>query len=371
MSSRIEQWLPFPSPPDVVEALQRLRRVHDVVHVAVMPDVHLAHDVCIGVATATTSTLLPEAVGGDIGCGITAARFDLDAEVVRGRSEARQVMRGLQALIPANRHRMRNRPEAPIVHAELSAPTLERKRRRQAAMQAGTVGRGNHFVELQSDDDGRLWVMVHSGSRGMGPAIRDFHLSRASKRGVLLGLNVESPEGQAYLVDHQWAARYAIANRALMVSAVGDVLASVFGGATVDEQFACSHNHVAKQVVLGNTLWVHRKGVISAAKGELGVVAGSMGAPSYHVVGRGVDRALSSCSHGAGRRLSRSEARLHIGEREFVKQMNGIWFDNRRLGKLIGEAPSAYKDIAKVMRAQRELVRIERTVYPLLSFKGS
>jgi len=371
MSSRIEQWLPSPSPPDVVEALERLRRVPDVVHVAVMPDVHLAHEVCIGVATATTRTLLPEAVGGDIGCGITAARFDLAADVLRGRDEARRVMQGLDARIPAKRHHKRHRPEVPIVSAELSAPALERKRRRQAAAQAGTVGRGNHFVELQSDEGGRLWVMVHSGSRGMGPAIRDFHLARASKRGVLLSLDAESPEGQAYLADHQWAARYAVANRALMVSAVGDVLASVCGGATIEESFVCSHNHVAQQRALGATLWVHRKGVISAAKGELGVVAGSMGAPSYHVVGRGIERALNSCSHGAGRRLSRSEARLRIREDELVKQMTGVWFDNRRARKLVGEAPGAYKDIAKVMRAQRELVRIERSVYPLLSFKGS
>lgn len=371
--SRRHQWLAEPLDDDVDRALARLARAPGVEHVAVLPDVHLSRDVCVGTVVATDGLLYPAAVGGDAGCGMLAAAFDLEAGALADPRAAARVLAGLRERVPVLKQpRAAPLPEH-LADRPLSHAALERARERTARVQLGTLGRGNHFLELQADPEGRLWLMVHSGSRGIGVTIREHHEARASPvRGGLRALGATSDEGAAYLADLAWALDYAEENRARLAGAAAEVLADVLGAAEVPgSRFACHHNFVRRERHGGADLWVHRKGAISAAAGEPGIVPGSMGAPSYHVVGRGEPRSLCSCSHGAGRRLARGEARRRVRPADLVAQMRGVWFDRGLAGRLLDEAPEAYKDITAVMRAQKELLRIVRRLDPMLVHKGT
>lgn len=360
------EWLAHGLGDEVDRALRRIEALDDVVAVAVMPDVHLASDVCIGTVTATRDTLIPNAVGGDIGCGMCAIRFDVDADRVDDRERAAAVLAGLYERIPITRHRRGEEPAWPEL-GELSVPELQT---RDARLQIGTVGRGNHFVELQRDDEGALWAMVHTGSRGMGQAIRAHHLHRCDE-GVVRTLSASNPEGAAYLQDVAWARTYAKANRAAILARLREILSDELGAdADEDTHVDADHNHVQREEHT-EPLWVHRKGAQSAREGERGIIPGSMGTASYHVVGRGCADALCSSAHGAGRAMSRSEARKTISRRKLAEDTEGVWFDRRLMGKLREEAPAAYKDISAVMRAQHDLVRIVRELKPVLVYKGA
>jgi tRNA-splicing ligase RtcB len=372
---QIDTWLAEPLPADVAAALERLARADDVRRIAVMPDVHLAGDVCIGTVVATTRLIYPAAVGGDIGCGVAAARFDCDAALLDDERVAAQLLGGLYAAVPTLHHPVARAPALPesLVARRLSHPQLERLKERQGRLELGTLGRGNHFLELQADDAGRLWLMVHSGSRIMGKAIRDHHLRDATElHKGLHGLDAEDERGRAYLHDLQWARDYAEVNRRRMIDAVATLMRERFGVALCEESMiACDHNHVRRESHDGAALWVHRKGAIAAGIDDVGIIPGSMGTASFHVAGRGLPRALASSAHGAGRALPRGDARRQISTRALLRQLDGVWFDHRRAAALCEEAPAAYKDIQAVMRAQRELVRITRTLRPRLSFKGT
>jgi tRNA-splicing ligase RtcB len=370
----LHQWTAAPPPHDVKAALERLRHADDVAHIAVMPDVHLAEEVCVGCVVATRTTLIPAAVGGDIGCGMAAIGLDADAEIIKSDPHAAAaVLTGLASAVPAVSFPERRPLPDDLADRPLSDPTLEAHKRRIAGMQLGTLGRGNHFLELQADDEDRLWLMVHSGSRGLGQAIRDHHDARAERLGGgLRGLLADSPEGAAYLADMQWALDYAARNRELLRERAAEVLWTCLKVQVIaTTAFACHHNFVRHETHAGAPLWVHRKGAISAQEGESGVIPGSMGAPSYHVRGRGCAAALCSSSHGAGRQMSRMEARKKISREALLAQMHGVWFDHRAAEALRDEAPGAYKDIGAVMRAQRPLTRVVRTLRPLLCFKGT
>jgi tRNA-splicing ligase RtcB len=370
----VRTWLAEPMPAAVRAAIDRLARSEDVRRIGVMPDVHLSADVCVGVVVATGRALYPNAVGGDIGCGVAALAFDVEASALGDDRLAAAVLSGLYARIPCIRHSRRRgtRLPAELASWELSTPALEARKHHEAAVQLGTLGRGNHFVELQAGDDGRLWAMVHSGSRGIGQAIRDHHLARcpAGRQGLRF-VDADSGAGRAYLADASWAVAYAAASRRAMVEALTDVVGRVLGTLPDAASFVdCNHNHVRRETHAGEALWVHRKGAMSADDGEPGLIPGSMGTPSVHVVGRGNVEALCSSAHGAGRRLSRTDARRSISTRDVGRQMRHVWFDHRVAAGLREEAPSAYKDIDDVLRAQHELVRIVRRLRPVLSFKG-
>jgi tRNA-splicing ligase RtcB len=370
----IRAWLTEPLAPDVEAALARLAASPDVQQIAIMPDVHLAHDVCIGTVLATRRLVYPEAVGGDIGCGVAALRLHATADVLDDERAAAQVLGGLYRVVPALHHPVAQAPPLPPALEErpLSHPTLERLKAREARTELGTLGRGNHFVELQRDDEGGLWLMLHSGSRAIGQAIRDHHLRAATATATgLRSLDAETPAGRAYLADLDWALAWADENRRVMARAVAALLADTLGIAADEASFvSCHHNHVRREVCGSDAYWVHRKGAIPAADGEPGLIPGSMGAPSFHVTGRGHAPALSSSSHGAGRALSRGEAHRTISTRDLTRQLEGIWFDHRRAPQLRDEAPLAYKDIHAVLRAQRDLTRITRTLHPRLSYKA-
>jgi tRNA-splicing ligase RtcB len=375
----IKTWLIDPLTPEVRAALERLSRCPDVQHVAVMPDVHLAHDVCIGTVLATTHLLYPGAVGGDIGCGMSALALDAGADLLASESAAATLLAELYQHVPANRHRAPCDLPPALAEQTLSHPALEAMKRRDARVQLGTLGRGNHFLEFQADDQERLWAMLHTGSRGIGQAIRDFHLSRAIDRQnsgnappPLPFIDAQTPDGAAYLADMTWALNYASANRRAILTAVCDILRNRFSIESLpDSQIDCHHNFVRRETHFGQPLWVHRKGALPAADGESGIIPGSMGAASFHVQGRGCAAALSSSSHGAGRAMSRDQARRAISPRDLQRQLRGVWFDHRLANRLRDEAPRAYKDVHAVMRAQRELTRITRTLRPLLSYKGA
>ncbi|MCY1072235.1 RtcB family protein [Nannocystis sp. RBIL2] len=374
MTATLTRFVAEPPPRDVADALERLRHVGDVARIAVMPDVHLAEGVCVGTVVATRTLLLPAAVGGDIGCGMAAVACDVEAAVLADARTAAAVLVGLQRAIPALRYpgAVADHPLPPALAARpLSSPSLQSEQRRTAGLQLGTLGRGNHFLELQADDEDRLWLMVHSGSRGIGTAIRDHHDALAEPIGAgLRGLVADSPAGEAYLHDMQWALDYAEASRAHMVARAAEVFNRCFKGhVRTDTWISCHHNFVRREQHGDEWLWVHRKGAVSARADEPGIVPGSMGAPSYHTRGRGEVAGLCSSAHGAGRALSRGEARRQIRAGDVVAQMGGVWFDHRAADALRDEAPAAYKDIGAVMRAQRELTRVVRRLRPLLSFK--
>ncbi len=370
----MQTWLASPLDPDVSTALHQLRKAPDVQHIAVMPDVHLAADVCIGVALATSTLIYPHAVGGDIGCGMLALAFDSTAEPLRHPTAAGQVLAALGQAVPARR-RNRNRAIAPpgdLMNMALSSPTLESIRRADGAVEFATLGSGNHFIELQVDPDDRLWLMVHSGSRALGQAIRDFHLSKAEPvASKLQALDATTQPGRDYLNDAAWARLYAQASRQAIAAQVAEVLSRFTGFQPCWQTLiATDHNHVTLESHSGRQLWVHRKGAMSAQPDQPGVLPGSMGTLSFHVEGRGHPAALCSSAHGAGRKLSRTAARNAITEHQFRRQMDGIWFDSRLSSQLRDEAPSAYKDIRAVLRAQRDLVKVTRTLRPILNYKG-
>lgn len=370
----VRSWLATPMDHEVSEAIERLRRAPDVQHVAVMPDVHLAADVCIGVAVATSSLIYPQAVGGDIGCGMLAVATDLDAAALDNPKAAGQVLSELRRAVPARRRNRRDILSQPseLVRMTLSHASLESLRLHEGALEFATLGSGNHFLEIQVDEGGRLWLMVHSGSRALGQAIRDHHLARAQAgSNRFRAFEAKSDAGAAYLHDCLYARRYAEASRRAIAEEFGQVLVRTLGARLWWETVInTDHNHVSFEQHGGRELWVHRKGAMSARAGELGVLPGSMGSPSFHVEGRGQEAALCSSAHGAGRALSRTAAREKVTEREFRRQMAGIWYDFRLAASLRDEAPSAYKDIRAVLRAQRDLVKVIRTLRPVLNYKG-
>lgn len=352
-------------------AVERLGRSEGVVHVALMPDAHLAEHVCVGTVVATSDRLIPDAVGGDAGCGMAALRFDCDADRIDATAAAR-IFDELEARVPILKHRAPQSWPDELATGALE-PSLARMTERDGRRQLGTLGRGNHFIELQREDSGALWAMIHTGSRAMGGAIRERFLKRAqTDRSGLRFLRADSDDGAAYLRAIEWARAYAAASRRTIGVHLRAILRDVLGAEPVESAWIdVDHNHVRRETHLSRELWVHRKGAMHAPAGALGIIPGSMGSASFHVEGRGLPEALASCSHGAGRAMSRTEARNQIGLARLLRETRGVWIDRRVAAHLREEAPSAYKDVGAVMRAQRELVRIVRRLSPVLVYKGT
>jgi len=375
LPNHVSCWLAEPLPSDCRVALQRLASADDVEHVAVMPDVHLVEEVCNGVAVATTDLIYPQAVGGDIGCGIVSVAVESSAEPLQNEAVSRRLLDLFGQRIPSNRHSAQTAAgELPddLAKEPLSESRLTKLAERNGRVQLGTLGRGNHFVELQRDHEDRLWVMIHSGSRGIGQAISQWHLDRArqASRQRLACLSASSEAGQRYLHDMAWARRYACANRRAMLLAVEQSLREVVG-CEVDWStlIETDHDHVIRERHFDRDLWVHRKGAQPASVDQPGMIPGSMGTRSYLVRGRGCETALRSSSHGAGRALPRSIARQQIGQHQLLREMHDVWFDDDRCKQLCDESPSAYKEIQTVMRAQHDLTAIVSELRPVLAYK--
>lgn len=371
---RIRQWLVEARlPPLVQKNVERIAGSDDVRQIIVLPDIHLGRDFNNGCAIATRNLVYPQAVGSDIGCGFSAIGFNgLAAPLLDGR-HSQDLLRRLYEAVPALKRSVAQTLSLPAeLHGRpLSEAALEKQSRRDGTCQFGTLGCGNHFLEFQRDDSDALWLMVHSGSRAMGQHITSHHLRRAEpSANGLLRLDARTPAGQAYLNDADWATRYATLNRLAIMARAVEIVQADFGiAANEDSYLDTPHNFIRREEHFGESLWVHRKSANSARQGEEALIAGSMGTPSLLVTGLGEEDSLCSSSHGAGRALSRTEARRTIRLADLQRQLGGVRHDPRNLDDLRDEAPGAYRNLAEVMRAQRALVRQLARMSPVLNFK--
>jgi tRNA-splicing ligase RtcB (3'-phosphate/5'-hydroxy nucleic acid ligase) len=365
-------WAYEPLGSDVARTLERLADIDDIGYIAVMPDVHLAHDICIGTVVAARECLYPQAVGNDIGCGMSSICLGgIDRE--RFEKKVSAIYRLLGELVPVIKHRTEFAELPPeLAMLRLSDEKLEKLKHRDGKLEFATIGRGNHFLELQRDESERLWLAVHTGSRGIGQAIAKFHLNRIEGNSARLrAIAAESEAGRAYLNDVRWAQLYAKLSRRTIIDVMTEALSQILDVKVAEHsRIECDHNHVQSEEHFGRQYWVHRKGAIHAARGTMAIIPGSMGSATYQIEGRGNSEALCSASHGAGRTMSRNEARRRITLKKFRESMAGIYYDVSKEYLLRDEAVSAYKSISRVMQAQQELVKIVRVLRPALSYKG-
>ena len=362
-------------------------------HVALMPDCHVGFGMPIGGVVACRDAVLPNAVGVDIGCGMVAVRTSRPAAGVTA-DLVRDILRDLKRDVPAGEGHAHRQPQPWSGFEAFDAAPGWRDARTWdlATRNLGTLGGGNHFLELQAGDDGRLWFMIHSGSRNLGLRIANHHHAVAQRLDErmkaelpdrdLAFLPVGSDEGQAYLRDMAFALRYARENRRRMMLRFQEAVAAHLPGVAFEPEIDIHHNYAALETHFGRPAWVHRKGATSARRGETGIIPGSMGTPSFIVRGLGNPDAFESCSHGAGRVMGRLEACRTLKRGDCDAAMRGIVFDGwRRLGAdgrhrdLAGkfdleEAPAAYKPIETVMAAQRDLVEPVVRLRPLGVVKG-
>jgi len=361
-------------------ALDQLRNIAKLPwvfhHVAAMADVHYGKGATVGSVIAMKDAVSPAAVGGDIGCGMAAVRTSLAARDLPDslgglRSE---IERAIPVGFEQHRKPVQGDPELWRDFQELTPAVrdLETKARHQL----GTLGGGNHFIELCLDTEDRVWLMLHSGSRNIGKTLADIHIGRAKK----LAHNQRLPdrdlavflagtrEMTEYRRDLFWAQRYARANREAMLQLYQDVLRRFRPDVRFADGVHCHHNYVAEEVHFGEEVLVTRKGAIRAGKGELGIIPGSMGTRSYVVRGLGNPDSFESASHGAGRRMSRSEAKRRYSVKDLREQTQGV--ECRKDGGVLDEIPAAYKDIGQVMEQQRDLVEVVAELRQVLCVKG-
>jgi tRNA-splicing ligase RtcB len=364
-------------------------------HLALMPDAHVGMGATIGSVIPTQGAIIPSAVGVDIGCGMIAAETDLTASDLP--EDMARFLNVIERVVPAGvgkGHAFATREirdkRTTEVPTYTGASALSGKQTTKVTDQFGTLGSGNHFVEVCLDERDRIWVVLHSGSRGIGNQLATQHIEGAKGLMEKLFISLEdpdlaylvedTPEFDAYIADMLWAQEYARANREAMMDAV---LAELWSFVGTDEprgapepghevaRINCHHNYTAREHHLGQDVWLTRKGAIRAGEGDLGVIPGSMGTSSYIVRGLGNPASYRSCSHGAGRRLSRSRARRELSLEDFRSSMEGRDWQSGKADQLIDEAPRAYKDIDQVMADQADLVAVEHTLHQILNYKGT
>jgi tRNA-splicing ligase RtcB len=354
-------------------------------HVAVMPDVHAGRGATVGSVIAMRGAVAPAAVGVDIGCGMAAVQTSLDAGDLP--DNLRRLRADIERAIPVGRgaHREAAWDSAGDELRAAGAAIMEGYRARsapvhglgsKAACQLGTLGGGNHFIEVCLDSGGRVWLMLHSGSRGVGAALAEHHLEVAGRLNHNQALEdpdlavflAGTPAFEAYRRDLFWAQEYARLNRRLMLHLLEQVMRRFWPRMTLQPAISCHHNYVAEEVHFGEELLVTRKGAIRAGRGELGIIPGSMGARSFIVRGLGNAASFESASHGAGRRLSRGEARRRFSVADLRAQTEGV--ECRKDPGVIDEAPKAYKNIDRVMAQQSDLVEVVAELKQVLCVKG-
>jgi tRNA-splicing ligase RtcB len=357
-------------------------------HVALMPDCHVGFGMPIGGVAACRNAVIPNAVGVDIGCGMCAVQTDLPAGEA-GRRLVSACLEEVGKKIPLGEGHGHRRPQPWERFDELPA-WLDAHGRDLAFRNLGTLGGGNHFIEMQAGDDGNVWLMLHSGSRNLGYRIAEQHhkkaLSMCADRGARLPsadlafLETESDHGKAYLRDMELALAYARENRARMMKVFKQALLHTCAGVEFLREINIHHNYAALEEHFGEKVWVHRKGATAAGAGETGIIPGSMGSPSYIVRGKGNAESFCSCSHGAGRVMGRMAASRSLDRAACDRAMDGIVFSGwhpvrGRGGKGRGlldlsEAPQAYKDIEQVIEAQLDLIEPAVRLRPLGVLKG-
>lgn len=360
-------------------------------HVAAMPDVHWGMGATVGSVIAAKRAVIPAAVGVDIGCGMCAVRTSLTGSDLP--DSLRHIRAGIEAAVPVGFQRhpdmprgRRGQPLADLAAVHLGFepiiakhPALDAKGAEHLNQQLGTLGGGNHFIELCLDRDDEVWVMLHSGSRNVGKRIADYFITRAKELMEryfitlpdkdLAFLAEGEPDFDDYVEAVSWAQDYAMENRRVMLQLVIETLQHYFPQLQMrDVAINCHHNYVSRENHFGSNVVVTRKGAIRARPGELGIIPGSMGTRSYIVQGRGNPDSFHSCSHGAGRRMSRKEAKRRFGVGDMVLQTRGV--ECRKDEGVVDEIPAAYKDIDTVMENQTDLVEIVTELRQVLCVKG-
>jgi len=350
-------------------------------HVALMPDSHQGFGMPIGGVLATRDVIIPNAVGVDIGCGMCAVRTSLER---LERPALAAVIGHIVRRVPVG-FAWHDRPQAdglmPDGLSPVETPVVWEQYER-ARRQLGTLGGGNHFIELQQGSDGRVWLMVHSGSRNLGKQVADRYnrlavalnekwRSPVPRAWQLAYLPLETPEAARYRREMEYCVEFALANRLQMMARIREAVADVAGAVEFDHPVNIAHNFAAGERHFGQDVVVHRKGATQARAGQLGIVPGSQGTRSYLVRGRGNPESFESCSHGAGRRMGRQEARrrLDLAEQQARLDARGI-LHSLRSRRDLDEAPDAYKDIDAVMANQADLVDIAVELTPLAVVKG-
>lgn len=367
--------------------LAQLPFIHD--HIAAMPDVHAGIGATVGSVIPTRRAIIPAAVGVDIGCGMNAVRLSLAAEQLP--DSLRRVRNAIEAAVPVgfDMHAERVVPASTVAALDRGLERIVARHPGIANMvrnlpqtwtrQLGTLGGGNHFIELCLDEDGRVWVMLHSGSRGIGNAIGRYFIRLAKKDMERHIKNLPDrdlayfEEGAEHFDDYvdavHWAQDYALHNRREMMRLIVEALARVLPPFELTrEAINCHHNYVARETHYGAEVYVTRKGAIRAGAGELGIIPGSMGARSYIVRGKGSAESFDSCAHGAGRCMSRTEAKRRFKTADLEAQTEGV--ECRKDKGVLDEIPGAYKDIDTVMAQQADLVEVVHTLRQVVCVKG-
>jgi tRNA-splicing ligase RtcB len=381
IDSKLLAWGADDIEPGTMEQAARSSRlpfIHG--HVALMPDAHWGMGATVGSVIPTQGAIIPAAVGVDIGCGMIAVEIDATAD--RLPDDLGVLMPLVEERVPAGvgqgHHRLSGAAEKWLFAHE---PRTEFSRKRTATVlaQFGTLGSGNHFLEVCLDERDHVWVVLHSGSRGIGNQLATEHIKTAKKLAEQWFIPLEdpdlaylvqgTPEFGAYISDMHWAQDYALANRDRMMDETLRSLQELMPFAEVS-RVNCHHNFTQMENHHGKNVWVTRKGAIKAATGDRGVIPGSMGTRSYIVSGKGNPASFNSCSHGAGRRMSRKEARRQFTAADLTERMGDRAWNADRAESLIDEIPDSYKSIERVMAAQSDLVEIEHTLRQVFNYKG-
>ena len=375
---------------DSIEQLKKMAQLQFIYsHIAVMPDVHVGKGATVGSVIPTKNAIIPAAVGVDIGCGMNAVRLNLKAsqlpdnlaplrhaierKVPVSFESHKQIKAKASSIIPLEKRLQ------PIIQKHPGLVRMLRKFDATWQKQLGTLGGGNHFIELCLDENQDVWIMLHSGSRGLGNVIGTYFIELAKKEAQHRFGHVPDKdlsyfaEGSASFNDYveavEWAQNYAFENRREMMRLILEAIRPLLPPFQMTkEAINCHHNYVSRENHFGEDLLITRKGAIRAGQDELGIIPGSMGARSYIVKGKANPESFCSCSHGAGRKMSRNKAKLLFSQDDLIQQTHGI--ECRKDAGVIDEIPSAYKDIDQVMANQSDLIEIVHTLKQILCIKG-
>lgn len=359
-------------------------------HVAAMPDVHLGHGATVGSVIATKGAICPAAVGIDIGCGMMAIKTNLDAIIVQDK--IKEIRHSIERSVPVGFNKNSkilttvNNWKGWQTFADLNATKLHKKGENDllatCMAQLGTLGGGNHFIEVCLDLDNNVWVMLHSGSRNIGKSLAEMHIYGAKEEMKKMFISLPDPDlayyveqtvqYDQYMFDLHWAQEYALANREeMMRRIIKDISYAIYGEDGKVQKLMevnCHHNYVSRENHYGENVLVTRKGAVRARSGDLGIIPGSMGAKSYIVKGLGNPESFNSCSHGAGRRMSRGEAKRRFTLDDLALQTAGV--ECRKDEGVIDEIPGAYKSIDEVMENQSDLVETVAILKQIMCIKG-
>ena len=353
-------------------------------HLALMPDLHGGKGMPIGTVLATKDVVIPNAVGVDIGCGMCAVKTYIKVETIEQEVLRKQIMRGIRKQIPLGMEHHKEAQEEKYMPAnhDVDSMTIVKRQYVSATKQVGTLGGGNHFIELQSDDEGWLWIMIHSGSRNLGKQVCDYYsrvamilneryFSSVKPELNLPFLPLKTKEFNEYWSEMQYCIDFGLCNRKLIMQRIEEVISDAIPNVEFEPMINIAHNYAAWETHFDEACIVHRKGATSAKMGEIGIIPGSQGTSSYIVEGLGNPLSFMSCSHGAGRVMSRTEAVKSLNLAEEIQKLDDKGIVHAiRCQEDLEEASSAYKNIEEVIGQETDLVKIRTHLFPIAVIKG-